>query len=137
MTEPVPERVRVTGPPQRAGIRRPRTSEIDDQTLLGSVLMGSLIRSQLRLAMRTLLPVVVFAVGVPLAFHVAPGLADVRVLGVPLAWLVLGGLVYPFLGLLGRGYVHRAERNEQDFAELVDIAERPAVDRPATGPAQP
>jgi hypothetical protein len=125
MTDSAPERVRVTGPPRRAGHRRARTSEIDDQTLLGSVLMGSLIRSQLRLAMLTLLPVLAFALGVPLAFHLAPGLAQVRLLGVPLSWLVLGALVYPFLYLLGRSYVRRAERNEQDFAELVDIAERP------------
>ena len=130
MTEPAPERVRVTGPPQRVGHRRDRSREIDDQTVLGSVLMGSLIRSQLRLAMLTLLPVLAFALGVPLAFHLAPGLADVRLLGVPLSWLVLGGLVYPFLFLLGRSYVRRAERNEQDFAELVDIAERPPTERP-------
>ena len=130
MTEPAPERVRVTGPGQRAGHGRPRTSEIDDQTLLGSVLMGSLIRSQLRLAMLTLLPLLAFALGMPLAFHLAPGLADVRLLGIPLAWLVLGGLVYPFLFLLGRSYVRRAERNERDFAELVDIAERPPAERP-------
>ncbi len=128
MTEPAPERVRVTGPPRRAGHRRARTSEIDDQTLLGSVLMGSLIRSQLRLAMLTLLPVLAFALGVPLAFHLAPGLADVRLLGVPLSWLVLGGLAYLFLYLLGRSYVRRAERNERDFAELVDIAERPPTE---------
>ena len=130
MTEPTPERVRVTGPPQRAGLRRARTSEIDDQTLLGSVLVGSLIRSQLRLAMLTLLPLLAFALGVPLAFHVAPGLADVRLLGVPLSWLVLCGLVYLLLFLLGRSYVRRAERNEQDFAELVDSAERPSTERP-------
>ena len=130
MTEPAPERVRVTGPPQRAGLRRARTSEIDDQTLLGSVLVGSLIRSQLRLAMLTLLPLLAFALGVPLAFHLAPGLAGVRLLGVPLSWLVLCGLVYLFLFLLGRSYVRRAERNEQDFAELVDIAERPSTERP-------
>ena len=130
MTEPAPERVRVTGPPQRAGLRRARTSEIDDQTLLGSVLVGSLIRSQLRLAMLTLLPLLAFALGVPLAFHLAPGLADVRLLGVPLSWLVLCGFVYLFLYLLGRTYVRRAERNEQDFAELVDIAERPPTERP-------
>ena len=43
---------------------------------------------------------------------------------------MLGGLVYPFLFLLGWSYVRRAERNEQDFAELVDIAERPPVERP-------
>jgi hypothetical protein len=130
MTEPAPERVRVTGPPQRAGLRRARTSEIDDQTLLGSVLVGSLIRSQLRLAMLTLLPLLAFALGVPLAFHLAPGLADVRLLGVPLSWLVLCGLVYLLLFLLGRSYVRRAERNEQDFAELVDSAERPSTERP-------
>jgi len=130
MTEPAPERVRVTGPPQRAGHRRARTSEIDDQTLLGSVLVRSLIRSQLRLAILTLLPVLAFALGVPLAFHLAPGLADVRLLGVPLSWLVLCGFVYLFLYLLGRTYVRRAERNEQDFAELVDIAERPPTERP-------
>jgi hypothetical protein len=87
--------------------------------------MGSLVRSQLRLAMATLLPVLAFAAGVPLAFHLAPGLADVRLLGAPVAWLVLGVLVYPLLVLLGRFYVRRAERNEQDFAELVDITERP------------
>ena len=130
MTEPASERVRVTGPPQRAGHRRARTSEIDDQTLLGSVLVRSLIRSQLRLAILTLLPVLAFALGVPLAFHLAPGLADVRLLGVPLSWLVLCGFVYLFLYLLGRTYVRRAERNEQDFAELVDIAERPPTERP-------
>jgi hypothetical protein len=130
MTEPAPERVRVTGPPQRAGLRRARTSEIDDQTLLGSVLVGSLIRSQLRLAMLTLLPLLAFALGVPLAFHLAPGLADVRLFGVPLSWLVLCGLVYLLLFLLGRSYVRRAERNEQDFAELVDSAERPSTERP-------
>ena len=78
----------------------------------------------------TLLPVLAFALGVPLAFHLAPGLADVRLLGVPLSWLVLCGLVYLLLFLLGRSYVRRAERNEQDFAELVDIAERPPGDRP-------
>ncbi|WP_167880349.1 hypothetical protein [Nocardioides guangzhouensis] len=125
MTEGPPERVRVTGPARRAAPRRPRTSEIDEQTLLGSVLLGSLLRSQLRLAFVTLLPLAAFAAGVPLAFHLAPGLADVRVLGLPLAWLVLGGLVYPFLVGLGVFYVRRAERNEGDFAELVEIAERP------------
>jgi hypothetical protein len=125
MTEGTPERVRVTGPARRVAPRRPRTSEIDEQTLLGSVLLGSLLRSQLRLALVTLLPLAAFAAGVPLAFHLVPGLADVRVLGLPLAWLVLGGLVYPFLVGLGVFYVRRAERNEGDFAELVEIAERP------------
>jgi putative solute:sodium symporter small subunit len=129
VTASPPERVRVTGPPSRAGARRPRTRDIDDQTLLGSVLVGSLLRSQLRLAMVTLVPLLVFAAGVPLVFHLAPWLADVRLGGVPLSWIVLGGLVYPFLVLLGRFYIRRAERTERDFAELVEIAERPDTER--------
>ena len=41
----------------------------------------------------------------------------------PLAWLLLGVVVYPWLVLLGWAYVRRAERNERDFAELVSEAE--------------
>ena len=48
---------------------------------------------------------------------------------------MLGGFVYPFLWLLGRSYVRRAERNEQDFAELVEIAERPVHGATVNGTA--
>ena len=47
-----------------------------------------------------------------------------RVLGVPLPWLLLGVVVYPFLVLLGWLYVRRAERNERDFADLVGEVDR-------------
>jgi hypothetical protein len=60
----------------------------------------------------------------PLAFRLFPDLAGVEVLGVPLAWVLLGVLVYPWLVVLGWVYVHRAERNEGDFAELVSEVER-------------
>lgn len=124
MTDP-PERVRVTGPPRRTAARHARSRDIDDQTLLGSVLMGSLLRAQLRLAVLALFPLGILAAGLPLAFHLAPGLVDVRVVGLPLAWLLLGVLAYPLMVLLGWFYVRRAERHEQEFAELVEIAERP------------
>ena len=56
MSEPgaAPERVRVTGPPRR---RTPaaRTADIDDETRLGGMYMGSLLREQL-LDNRTLAP---------------------------------------------------------------------------------
>ena len=116
-----PERVRVTGPPRR---RTPaaRTTDIDDETRLGGVYMGSLLREQLRLALG-ILTVLALTVGLlPLLFHLLPGLAGVRLLGVPVAWLLLGVLVYPALVLLGWVYVRRAERNESDFAELVSGA---------------
>lgn len=125
MSEPgaTPERVRVTGPPRR---RTPaaRTTDIDDETRLGGMYMGSLLREQLRLA-AGVLGVLALTLGLlPLAFHVFPRLARVEVLGAPLAWLLLGVLAYPTLLLLGWVYVRRAERNERDFAELVSEVER-------------
>lgn len=116
----IPERVRVTGPDRLPTRARARTREIDDQTALGSVLMGSLLRSQLRLALWLLLPVALFALGVPLVFHLWPQLAEQEVGRVPIAWLLLGFAVYPLLVALGWVYVRRAERNERDFADLVD-----------------
>lgn len=113
-----PPRVRVTGPDRRA---RPSTriGDIDEDTPLGGVYLGSLLRVQLGLAARILAVLAVTVGSWPLVFHLAPGLADVRVAHVPLAWLVLGGLVYPWLVFLGWRYVRAAERNERDFAELM------------------
>ncbi len=117
----VPQRVRVTGPDRRPR-PGPRTGDIDDETRLGAVFVDSLLREQLWLALRILLVLGVTVAGLPLLFHLAPGLADVRLLGIPAVWLVLGVLVYPWLVVLGWRYVRRAERNERDFADL--LAER-------------
>ena len=123
MTEPRPERVRVTGPPRR---RTPaaRTVDIDTETRLGGVYLASLLREQLRLALRILAVLVVTVVSLPLVFYAAPGLADVRLLEVPLPWLLLGIAVYPLLVLLGWRYVRRAERIERDFAEMMSEVDR-------------
>ena len=126
---PAPEsgparRVRVTSP--RTGAVRQRrvtvTSEIDAQTQLGALYMSSLLRAQLRLATLVLLAVGVLVGGLPLLFHLVPPLVRVTVLGMPLAWVLLGFAVYPFMLLLGWLYVRAAERNERDFA---DVVERP------------
>jgi uncharacterized membrane protein (DUF485 family) len=103
-------------------VTRPATKarEIDAETRVGAIYMRSLLREQLRLALRILLVLAVTVGGLPLLFHLAPGLADVRLLGVPLAWLLLGVLVYPWLIVLGWVYVRQAEANERDFAALVD-----------------
>lgn len=89
--------------------------------------MGSLLRAQLRLALGILATLGVTVGALPLLFHLAPGLGAIHVsvlgLGLPLAWLLLGVLVYPFLFLLGWLYVRRAERNERDFADLMGEAE--------------
>ncbi len=119
-----PRRVRVTSP--RTGAVRPRrlpvTSEIDAQTQLGEVYMSSLLRAQLRLATLVLLTVAVLVAGLPLLFRLVPALVHVQVLGMPLSWVLLAFTVYPLFVLLGWLYVRAAERNERDFA---DVVERP------------
>ena len=55
----------------------------------------------------------------PLLFHLFPSLGDERVGQMPLAWLLLGILAYPWLVLLGWFYIRRAEDHERDFADLV------------------
>ncbi|WP_205473196.1 hypothetical protein [Nocardioides sp. SYSU D00038] len=123
MSDPVPPRVRVTGPERRRAPVR-RTAAIDSESRLGTVYVGSLLQEQGWLAVRVL---VLLAVGVgawPLLFHLVPSLADVDLLGLPLAWLVVGVLVYPYLLLLGWIYVRRAERNERAFTDLVEDRER-------------
>ncbi|GAA4233604.1 hypothetical protein GCM10022254_36430 [Actinomadura meridiana] len=112
----------VTGPRTRA-VRRPRypvTREIDEQTGLGEAYMRSLVRTQLRLALRLCLVLAVVVAGLPLLFATLPEIREREVLGVPLPWLVLGGLIYPWFVACGWWYVRQAERNEDDFAELVD-----------------
>jgi hypothetical protein len=116
-------RVRVTGPDRRSR-PRPRTGDIDDETPLGGVYLGSLLREQLLLAVRILALLALSVGSLPLVFYLAPGLDEVRLFGVPVVWLVLGLLVYPWLVFLGWRYVRRAERNERDFAELMGELER-------------
>jgi len=132
MSEPPVERVRVTGPPRRrADVVRPAgTREIDAETALGEVFMRSLLREQLMLALRVLAALAVTVGMLPLLFHLVPSLGDARVGQVPLAWLLLGVLTYPWLVLLGWLYLRRAEGHERDFADLVGSAGTP-------GPADP
>lgn len=120
MSEP-PPRVRVTGPPRRRAqvVRAAGTREIDAETALGEVFMRSLLREQLSLALRVLTALALTIGMLPLLFHVFPELGDVRVGPLPVAWLLLGVLTYPWLVLLGWLYVRRAEHNERDFADLV------------------
>ena len=115
--------MRVTGPPRRQG-PRPRTGDIDEETRLGGVYLGSLLREQLWLAIRISALLALGVGSLPLLFHVFPGLSDVSVLGMPLSWLLLGIVVYPVLVLLGWHYVRSAERNESDFAELLSGADQ-------------
>ena len=115
-------RVTVTSPRTRAAARPryPVTQEIDEQTRLGEVYMRSLIRSQLRLALFVCTALACLIGGLPLVFILAPRLRETRLLGVPLPWVLLAGLIYPMFVGCAWWYVRQAERTERDFADLVD-----------------
>ena len=123
MSDP-PARVRVTGPPRRraSAVRPVGAREIDAETALGEVFMRSLLREQLRLAVSVLAALALTLGLLPLVFHLWPALGEVRVGPVPVAWLLLGVLAYPWLALLGWLHVRRAEAHERDFADLVSAA---------------
>ena len=118
-----PRRVVVTSP-RRSAVRRPpgrsALRALDEQDLVGELLVRSLVRAQLLLAVKLLLALAVLLGGLPLLFALAPATRDVQLLGVQLPWLVLGLLVHPALLLGGVVYLRTAERHERDFSELVD-----------------
>jgi len=122
--DPAARRVAVRNPRGRAtrstkpGERA--LAELKEQTEVGEVLLRSLTRAQLMLAVRVFAVFGFFLLGLPALFATYPDLVDFRVLGLPLPWLVLGGAVYPLLVLLGLLYVRQAERNERDFVEFIE-----------------
>lgn len=116
-----PERVRVTAP---RAVRRPpghgAVRALDEQDVVGDLLIRSLVRAQLGLALRLLAVVGTLLGGLPLLFSLVPATRDAEVLGLRLPWLLLGVLVYPALLAGGWLHVRLAERNERDFVELVE-----------------
>lgn len=99
---------------------RPPAREIDEQTELGDVYMRSLLRAQLRLGLTVLSVVGVVLGSLPIVFALEPRLAAVRVLTVRLPWLLVGVAVYPLMLAAAWWLVRGAERNEQDFSEIVE-----------------
>jgi hypothetical protein len=117
---------------RRVAVRNPRgravrpapgeraLAELAEQTEVGEILLHSLTRAQLMLAVRIFAVFGFFLLGLPALFATHPGLADYRIFGLPLPWIILGGAVYPLLVLLGVLYVRQAERNERDFVEFIE-----------------
>ncbi|MEU7824638.1 hypothetical protein [Catellatospora sp. NPDC049111] len=123
------DRVRVDLAAHRRVRPRPGAhDELVEQTPMGDALVRELMRVQLGLALRLAAVVAVALGGLPLLFSLWPAGTHVSVAGMPLPWLLLGVVSFPFLAGAGLVYTRLAERNEADFAALVG---RP-VDR-ATG----
>ena len=121
-SQPKRQRVRVTSPRTSAARTRAVSiaSEIDEQTRLGEVYITSLMRSQLRLAIGVL-GVVALTLGVlPLLFWSVPAIGRLDVLGIPVPWLLLTVVAFAEVIVLGWLYVRQAERNEDNFSDLLD-----------------
>jgi hypothetical protein len=106
---------------QRRGARAIRSRvEVQEQTEVGDVLIRGLMRAQLGLALRLAGLTVGVLCAIPLVMAIFPDLADVTVVGIRLPWLVLGVGVYPMLLAVCWIYNRLADRNEQEFADMVD-----------------
>ena len=120
---PARQRVLVTSPRMTARPRPPAragTHDIAEQTGVGEVYTRSLLRAQLRIGLSAV-ALTVLGIGVlPALFAVEPQLAAVRVLTVPLPWLLAGVAVYPLLVGVGWWYLRAAQRAEREFADLVE-----------------
>ncbi|NIL41946.1 hypothetical protein HCB17_12700 [Salinispora arenicola] len=99
-------------------------TELAQQTRVGEALVRGLVRAQLSLALRLWLVVVVGLGGLPWLFAIAPSVSRVTVFGVHLPWALLAVISFPFLVMVGWVYVRLAERNEQDFTNLIRRPER-------------
>ena len=121
---PPPARVRVTRP--RTGRPRATTvaAEIDAGSSVGEVYIRSLMRAQLRLAFATVALLLLTVGSLPLVFATVPAARRAHVGGIPLAWVLLGLVVYPVLWMLGFVYSRRADRHEAVFDEMVDHRRR-------------
>jgi hypothetical protein len=116
-------------PPRRVRVvladRRPsplpvlRAAEVAEQTDLGRELVRGLIRAQLAASLRVAGVALALFAPLPALFALVPALQDLSLLGVPIAWWILGLLAYPVLYVLARLHRRQAERIERDFTELL------------------
>ncbi|MQA63932.1 MAG: hypothetical protein GEU86_21265 [Actinophytocola sp.] len=69
-------------------------------------------RLQRKLGLPALLLLFGLLLGLPVALAAAPGLTELRLLDIPVSWLVIAVLPYPAMVLLARWQLRRAEHIE-------------------------
>ena len=98
----------------------PVSREVDEQSEVGELVIGSLIRSQLRLALVVGGGFLLILLSVPVLLAFLPVIADLSIFGVPAPWILLGVGVYPLVIGCGLLYIMSAQRNESRYRDLVD-----------------
>ncbi|SFT70759.1 hypothetical protein SAMN04487904_10682 [Actinopolyspora lacussalsi subsp. righensis] len=115
-----PRRKRVVLADRRGERRVPRAIiDLEDQSSMGEAMVRGLVRAQLRTSLLLAGVSVLVLGGLPLLLRWVPGLSEIRLWSIPLPWLVLGVLPFPFILLIGYIATREAERHEREFAELV------------------
>ncbi|WP_019813559.1 hypothetical protein [Saccharomonospora saliphila] len=94
--------------------------ELAEQTSWGKLLIKDLVRVQLRAALLLLALVAVLIGALPVAFHFSDALATVRVIGLPVSWVLLAVAPFPLLFAAGLWYNRLAERHERDFVAMIE-----------------
>lgn len=105
--------------PDRAVPSPTRLLEFEEQTEVGSVYLQALMRRQLRLSLTIAGTFVAFLAVQPLISTLWPQWSRIRLVGLPLPWIVLAIGSYPLLIWLGRVYVRRAEEVDDEFTDLL------------------
>jgi hypothetical protein len=94
--------------------------ELEEQTPVGEIFLGALMRRQLVLSLRVA-AILVVALGIqPVVAWLWPTYGMVRVFSIPLPWLVLGVGSYPLMIALGLYYLRHAETIDDEFSELLE-----------------
>jgi hypothetical protein len=117
---PKRERVILADPRRGAGTLRARV-ELEEQTSWGKLLVRDhLVKVQLRTALLLALLVIVVFGALPVLFYLVPGFSRLSLAGIPVAWLILGVLPFPFLFGVGIWYNRLAERHEREFVDMIE-----------------
>ncbi len=118
-----PQRVRVTNPrmgTSSSSPTRPAVRDLTEQTGVGAIYLRSLLRAQMRAALAVIGAFVIVLGAVPLLLAGRPDLTDIRLLGLPLSWWVIGVSLYPAMVTAAWWLDRSANRAERDFTEIVD-----------------
>jgi len=94
--------------------------ELEEQTPVGAIFLGSLMRRHLSLSLRVAATLGIVLGVQPLIARMWRGYGDIHLLGIPLPWLILGVGSYPVLIALGLYYVRKAETIDDEFSDLLE-----------------
>jgi hypothetical protein len=115
-------RVTVTHPrtlaPQREGTVRPAL-DLDESSPVNDLALRSLMQAQLRLSLLHALALAGLLLGAVVIAGSLDSLANRRLIGVPLVWIMLGGGLFVPLFLIARSYVTRVEALERRTQALL------------------